>query len=209
MSVFLYPKSDAKEVPGWASFLCLNGGRKKNNKTKAWIIISVVVVLIVCAVVIIAALFGQRVSENKEADGDGTESGLDRTGSVEVIEKSGASYERWLAAGMVTAVSMQNPDFEIEGIYLTGETDPADKMQSGGAYVIFTADGTETAVQSTPLEAERTDAGTTDLYTRDLGFAAFDVIDPAQIDTEACVAVSMDELEELISQSLLVSLYEH
>ena len=58
-------------------------GRKKNNKTKAWIIISVVVVLIVCAVVIIAALFGQRVSENKEADGDGTESGLDRTGSVE------------------------------------------------------------------------------------------------------------------------------
>ena len=103
-------------------------GRKKNNKTKAWIIISVVVVLIVCAVVIIAALFGQRVSENKEADGDGTESGLDRTGSVEVIEKSGASYERWLAAGMVTAVSMKYPDFEIEGIYLTGETDPAEKQ---------------------------------------------------------------------------------
>lgn len=128
---------------------------------------------------------------------------------VEIVEKSDASYERWLAAGIVTAVSMQYPDFEIEGIYLTGETDSADRMQSGGAYVIFTADGTETAVQSMPLEAERTDAGTTDLYTRDLGFATFDVVDPAQIDTGSCVEVSMDELEELISQSLLVSLYEH
>ena len=75
--------------------------------------------------------------------------------------------------------------------------------------MIFTADGTETAVQSMPLEEERTDAGTTDLYTRDLGFATFDVVDPAQVDTVSCEEVSMADIEELISQSLLVSLYEH
>ena len=183
--------------------------RKQKNKAKVWIIVSAAAAVIVCAAVIIAVLSGQSVSKNKNSDGDEAEADSDKTGRVEVIEKADASYERWLAAGMVTAVSMKYPDFEIEGIYLTGETDPAEKQQSGGAYVIFTADGTETAVQSMPLEEERTDAGTTDLYTRDLGFATFDVVDPAQVDTVSCEEVSMDDIEELISQSLLVSLYEH
>ena len=184
--------------------------RRHKREKKVWIFLAAVFIIIIAIIVFAMMNFSDENNTGSDSSANGTiEDETEESYQIEIVEKSDASYERWLAAGMVTAVSMQYPDFEIEGIYLTGETDPADKMQSGGAYVIFTADGTETAVQSTPLEAERTDAGTTDLYTRDLGFATFDVVDPAQIDTGACVAVSMDELEELISQSLLVSLYEH
>ena len=35
-----------------------------------------------------------------------------------IVEKKEASYERWLAAGMVTAMSMRYSDFQINGIYL-------------------------------------------------------------------------------------------
>lgn len=184
--------------------------RRHKREKKVWIFLAAVFIIIIAIIVFAMMNFSDENNIGSDSSANGTiEDETEESYQIEIVETSDASYERWLAAGMVTAVSMQHPDFEIEGIYLTGETDPADKMQSGGAYVIFTAEGTETAVQSTPLEAERTDAGTTDLYTRDLGFATFDVVDPAQVDTGSCVAVSMDELEELISQSLLVSLYEH
>ena len=184
--------------------------RRHKRKKRMWILLAAVLIIIIAIIVFAILKFSGENDTGSDSSVNGTiEDETEESHQMEIVEKSDASYERWLAAGIVTAVSMQYPDFEIEGIYLTGETDSADRMQSGGAYVIFTADGTETAVQSMPLEAERTDAGTTDLYTRDLGFATFDVVDPAQIDTGSCVEVRMDELEELISQSLLVSLYEH
>ena len=63
--------------------------------------------MIVCAAVIIAVLSGQSVSKNKNSDGDEAEADSDKTGRVEVIEKADVSYERWRAAGIVTAVSMK------------------------------------------------------------------------------------------------------
>lgn len=128
--------------------------------------------------------------------------------TVVITDKKQASYEEWLAAGMVVAVSMEYPEFELKGIYLTGETDLADKLTSGGAYVVFDVDGTEQAVYGFPLDEERTEKGTIDLYTMDLGFAAFEPVEVQSIDTAACWQVGMDDLEELIAQSLLVSLYE-
>lgn len=174
-----------------------------------WWLLATAIILIVCVALIAVIVYNQNVSEGKTAADDKSGADVEREGTVEIIEKNDASYERWLAASMVTAVSMQYTEFEIDGIYLTGETDLSEKMESAGAYIVFTADGTETAIHSVPLDAERTDAGTTDLYTRDLGFATFDTIDPSQIDTGSCEQIEMDELTDLISQSLLVSLYEH
>lgn len=184
--------------------------RRHKGKKNIWILMSAaVIIIIVMSVLALLKFYGKSNTGSDPSANGAAEDETEESYQMETVEKADASYERWLAAGMVTAVSMKYPDFEIEGIYLTGETDPAEKQQSGGTYVIFTADGTETAVQSMPLEAERTDAGTTDLYTRDLGFATFDVVDPAQVDTVSCEEVSMADIEELISQSLLVSLYEH
>lgn len=69
--------------------------------------------------------------------------------------------------------------------------------------------GEKIAIHSKPLDEERTEAGTKDLYTENLGFASFDEVDVDSIDKDECVTVEMDELSELISQSVLVSVYEH
>ena len=59
------------------------------------------------------------------------------------------------------------------------------------------------------MDAERTEPGTVDLFTKDLGFSAFEQVDPETIDTESYQWVTIEDINELIEQSLLVSLYEH
>lgn len=184
--------------------------RRHKRKKNIWILVSAaVIIIIVMSVLALLRFYGKSNTGSDSSANGAAEDKTEESYQMETVEKADASYERWLAAGMVTAISMQYPDFSIEGIYLSGETELSDKFESAGAYVVFTADGEETAVQSMPLEAERTDAGTTDLYTRDLGFATFDVIDSSQIDTGSCEQIEMNDLTDLISQSLLVSLYEH
>ena len=133
----------------------------------------------------------------------------DERPAVVIVNKKQTSYEEWLAAAMVVAVSMEHPEFELKGIYLAGETELSEKQISSGAYVVFFADGIEQAVYSYPLDAERTEPGTVDLFTKDLGFSVFERVDPETIDTESCRWVTIEDVNELIEQSLLVSLYEH
>lgn len=143
--------------------------------------------------------------ESKAADannGEGTQS------SINLHQKADASYERWLAAAMVTAISLHYPDFQINGIYLTAETELSSASESSGAYVAFTSGEESLMICSKPLEEERTEAGTIDLYTMDLGFATFDEVDVETVNTEGMLSVEAAELSELISQSMLVSLYE-
>lgn len=118
-----------------------------------------------------------------------------------------ASYERWLSAGMVVGLSMNYPDFQLQGIYITGETALEDRMSSGGACILFTSGGEALALRSTPLEAERKTPGTIDLSSQTIGFATFDVTDASAVDTAGMTAVDVAELSELIAQSMLVSLY--
>ena len=125
-----------------------------------------------------------------------------------IVEKKEASYERWLAAGMVTAMSMRYPDFVINGIYLASETELENLSQSNGAYIMFSNSGMEMVLHGKPLQEERTEAGTIDLYTADLGFATFDEVDN-NVSIDSLQKIEMEELSELISQSMLVSIYEH
>lgn len=127
--------------------------------------------------------------------------------SVEIIQQAEAEYEKWLGASLLICVSMEYPDFELEGIYAASATDMEDKLSSDGAYIVFTSGGTRMAIHSVALEAERTEPGTCDISTEAIGYATFDRVDPASIDVEAMEPLALEELSELISQSLLVSIY--
>lgn len=127
--------------------------------------------------------------------------------SVEIIQQAEAEYEKWLGASLLICVSMEYPDFELEGIYAASATDMEDKLSSDGAYIVFTSGGTRMAIHSVALEAERTEPGTCDISTEAIGYATFDRVDPASIDVEAMESLALEELSELISQSLLVSIY--
>lgn len=155
-------------------------------------------------------------SENtntNETNGQGQDKEVEKVveepGQVEIMEEEKASYERWLAAGMVTAISMEYQEFEIEGIYLASETELNRFKDSQGAYVIFTSGGVERAIYSKPLDEERNEGGTKDLYTRNLGFATFDNVAADSINREQFQSIELGEIQELISQSVLVSIYEH
>lgn len=126
-----------------------------------------------------------------------------------IVEKAEASYEKWLAASMVVGVSLQYSEFEFTGIYLASENELGNYSNSEGVYITFASAGEEITIHSKPLEGERTKVGTKDLYTEELGFASFDEVEEDSFDKEKCVTVEMSELSELISQSVLVSVYEH
>lgn len=126
---------------------------------------------------------------------------------VTVPQRVEGDYEQWLAAGMVLAVSMEYPDFEIRGIYIASKTAQYQKMLSDGAYILFTSGGEEILIQSLPLEEERSEAGTSDLYTMDLGFATFDRVAADSVDLDAMTRLQLADLTEMIQQTMLPSLY--
>lgn len=128
---------------------------------------------------------------------------------VHIPERIEASYEQWLAASMVVAISMYYTDFEITGIYLTGENAVENKNLSQGVFLSFVSNGSEVTVCSMPLEDERTVEGTLDIGTADLGLATFDVVEGVADSVGDYRKVEVEDLGDLISQSLLVTIYEH
>ena len=139
------------------------------------------------------------------------EDGPSQTEKVEPLYPSerNETYEEWLAAGMVTGLSMLYPDAQITGIYLASESGMDAADNSEGVYISFLLHESPCAVRSFPLTAEREEAGTTDIYTSELGFAAFDGIDPDQIPVQQCRKIGLEDLGDLIAQTQFVSVYIH
>lgn len=118
-------------------------------------------------------------------------------------------YEEALAANAVAAVYMLYPEFEMKGVYLTGETLISNKKDSAGVYVVFEQDGKQMTVHSAPLDDERTKNGTVDVYTIDLGYSTFDLVDSKSVDETTMKKMDLEKLNELIKQTVLVTVYEH
>lgn len=125
----------------------------------------------------------------------------------ETVPEIGVSYEQWLGAAMVTAVSMEYPDFEIYGIYAASETALENAEKSRGTYILFESEAQQILIQSRPLTGERSEPGTTDLYTPQLGFATYDKVDIHSVDLTGMEQLTLEELGELMDYSVLISLY--
>lgn len=166
-----------------------------------------------------------RVTENSESEPESSsEDTNDETSSqapedssedkpesstTELPQQVDAEYERWLASSMVMGISMEYADFEIKGIYAEAATALKDKEDSKGVYVVFTSGGSDYAIYSKPIPEERTEAGTCDLSSMTTGFSTFDLVDASSVPSDAAVQYSIDDLQETIAQSMLVSIYYH
>lgn len=126
---------------------------------------------------------------------------------VTVPTAESADTERWLAAAAVVAVSMEYPDFELESIYLASATGLDDRLESKGVYITFKSGGESLCIHSVPIVAERTAAGTRDISSETVGFATFDCVSPSSVGISSMTEAELDDLGELISLSLLVSVY--
>ena len=146
---------------------------------------------------------------NEKLKGNDPNDEIGSAGDDHAISSEDACYEEWLAASMVTAISLTYPDFEPQEILAASETGMSKMEQSEGVYIKFTSNGETIVVHSKPIEKERTKKGTVDLHEEKLGYATFDVVSDDKLDDEGLTAIDMDSLSELITESLLVSIYEH
>lgn len=187
-----------------------NRKRKKKRryikKRKLWpVIVGVIVVLMVAASIVIYVMTSGSSSDDSQENGssdDVPEVNLELEDQVE------APYEHWLSAAVLTGISIEYPSFEPGEFYAAGETTIEDKSSSAGVYLIFSADGEEKCIRSTPLDAERSDAGTKDIYSEVIGFATFEEVDVSEI-PEGFSAVDIDNIDELVTQSTRVAVYSH
>lgn len=124
-----------------------------------------------------------------------------------IVQRADAEYEKWLSAAMVVCVSMEYPDFQLEGLYTTSSTALEEKYDSDGVYIVFTSADTRIAIHAEALEAERTEAGTVDISTEVIGYATYDKVNPESIDFASMETINVEDLNELIAQSMLVSIY--
>ena len=97
---------------------------------------------------------------------------------------------------------------ELEEAYVASETQLNSHDESEGAYVKFKSDGETIVIHSRPLDEERSEKGTIDFHSQTLGFATFDVVGDVSSE-EGVKSIDLNSLNELISKSMLVSLYEH
>lgn len=128
---------------------------------------------------------------------------------VVIVQQADAEYERWLASALVVAVSMEYPDFIPDQIYSASSTSLEEKFTSDGVYIVFSSNGVMKAIHSKAISGERSEAGTQDISSETIGFATFDFVDPASINVDSMHRIALEDLGELIAQSLLISIYTH
>lgn len=121
-----------------------------------------------------------------------------------------APYEHWLAAAVLTGISMNSPEFQLEGIYIASETDAGSPMDSQGVYVTYTADGTERCVYSRPLRQGRTEEpGTRDIEVGGFGMATYEEVSPDSMDRSVFQEASIEDINTLIEQLGRVTVFDN
>lgn len=123
------------------------------------------------------------------------------------VEHVDAPYEHWLAAAVMISVSMDYPDFELQKIYMSGETDIECLNESAGVYVTYITGGEEKCVFSKPIDALRNEEGTFDIYAEYIGYATYDEISIGEIDNTNFETIEIENIGTLIEQLERVSKY--
>lgn len=185
-----------------------NNRKRKQMPRQPW-----PAILLLIAVFLLGEFILTKVWEPGATD-PGLQSGSDAQGTQNVPaqtmpQQAKADYEKWLSAAMVVGLSMEYPDFELTGIYTASETALENKKSSEGVYIFFTSGGKTQGLYGVALEQERTESGTRDISTNTVGFATFDPVEPESVDISAMKQISLEEIGELIAQSMLVSIYTH
>ncbi|MBQ6889617.1 MAG: hypothetical protein IJN53_01135 [Oscillospiraceae bacterium] len=133
----------------------------------------------------------------------------DNIPTVEIQDQAQGSYEQWLAAAAYNGGYMLHMEANQMHIYVASETDMANKADSLGVYLSVEENGVQYLYQCLPLEEERTQAGTVDLSTQDLGYATFDAIEIGSVDLSGMTELNEVDLQIYIDQTMLPTLTIH
>lgn len=176
------------------------------KKTRKRVIVILVIILIVL-VALAAVLFVRRMGKTEDSVPDTKVEEQAPEAKYVEYERADAPYEHWLAAAVVTGISMDYPDFELEGIYATGETELEQCSNSEGIYVIFASSGEKKCIYAAPLDAARTETGTKDIASDVIGYASYEEVSVDSMDVSRYQGIEIEDLDTLIGQSEQVTVY--
>ena len=171
--------------------------RKNRRKRKAILMVFILLLLIIIIAIVIGLITRKKKNEKLNEIVSAPE--------VEYvdIEQVEAPYEHWLAAAVVTSISMDYPDFELQKIYLSGETALEQYMESEGVCVSFITSGEEKYIHSKPIEKLRDEEGTFDIFAEYIGYATYDEME--NVDFEQYQESNIDNMGVLIEQLVRVT----
>lgn len=122
--------------------------------------------------------------------------------------EDGNTYEEYLSALSLFALSMEYPDFQLQEIYSASSVSLANKADSKGIYVFFDSMGQTLCAHVSPLAAERNESGSLDLFANETGYAAFEL--QAQLPaTEGLTFLDPQIYGPLLSELSGVAFYNH
>lgn len=116
-------------------------------------------------------------------------------------------YEKKLAALVLFALSMDYPDFRLEGIYMNSSAIDAEKQSDRGVYAVVDNGGNRFVFSAFPIDGERSEAGTTDLYANELGYASFTMT--SDVLTEGMTLLEPAEYSQFLSELSGISILQH
>ena len=192
------------------------GNKKGNNKKLVILVVALAVVL--AALLIAAFILDGAKNPDSQAGTTGTAGSSATTEpkltlppkpTSDLEQRVEGSYEQWLASAGMYGISMQYLGGLPVGIYAPASTPFENRSQSGGVYIrVQTADA-EILIHCKPLDAERTEKGTVDLYTKELGYNTFDEIPMSEVDLSAMEVLKFEDLGAYMDQTLLPTVLEH
>ena len=124
-------------------------------------------------------------SENQGSEDQGTEPDSQSGSSEQTSQGSSGQtsqeqetiiYEKYLAALSMYALVLEYPDFQLDTIYAASFVPMENKAQSKGIYMTFESGGMQLVAHLYPIEAERTESGARNVYSPEVGYAAFDIV---------------------------------
>lgn len=187
----------------------------QNNKVDKKLAYGLIALAVVAGIIIVALFAMPKTPDNGETTQTTAPTSVENATTeatvptVLVENQVEASYEYWLAGAMSMAATLDYPEFSEMELYVTGETPMNSKMDSQGAYLRLTTPEGVVLFYSAPLADARTEAGSKDLYSTQLGFNTFQVLEDGDLDLSAYQQVTLDDLAEVIRQATLVSVYEN
>ena len=172
-------------------------------------LISIVIIAIIVIVIVLIKPMTHTNNNNSNNKDDDIIIQEPENNEANIPEREEASYEEWLASSMIMSLTLQEDQFNIQGIYYKNKTELENKMDSQGVYVVYKAEGKQKVIYSKPLEKARNQKGTIDLYSQLLEYSTYEYKDINSININEYKTLEEEALNPLINQLLLVSLYEN
>ncbi len=139
-----------------------------------------------------------------QATNETEQSGTEPTETSQPVPSDSRIYEDYLAALTIVALSMEYFDFIPLGVFSYEKVSFDRKTESKGIYATFESEGSTWTAFVYPIEGERNESGTLDIYSTELGYAAFDLVESVP---GGCTEIEQDVYAELLPELTGVSTF--